>query len=128
MFHFKCLPERSMPDTRVGRTIGICKKVVGTFSNSFKLRNALVVAQDKLKLTEHKLITESTNKTWLKAAHDREIHRARKSHLSCARCKKCRYLLPTWQDVDVLKSLSKALSPLLEFTDALSGAHVITIK
>jgi hypothetical protein len=34
---------------------------------------------------------------------------------------KTRHLVPTWQDLDVLESMNKALSPLMEFTDALSG-------
>lgn len=42
--------------------------------------------------------------------------------------KKCRQLIPTWQDGDVLELVSKALSPLLEFTDALSGEQVVTIS
>lgn len=33
---------------------------------------------------------------------------------------KTRHLVPTWQDMDVLESINKALSPLKKFTDALS--------
>lgn len=34
-----------------------------------------------------------------------------------------RHLVPTWQDIDVLDSVSKSLGPLLDFTDALSSEN-----
>lgn len=37
-------------------------------------------------------------------------------------------LLPTWQDMDVLTSIHKALHPLQEFTDALSGEEYVSIS
>lgn len=40
--------------------------------------------------------------------------------------KKRRHLIPTWQDIDELESVSKALGPLLEFTDVLSGEQLVT--
>ncbi|XP_017320472.1 E3 SUMO-protein ligase ZBED1-like [Ictalurus punctatus] len=42
--------------------------------------------------------------------------------------KKTRSLVPTWQDVDVLESIDAALSPLLEFTDALSGESYVSVS
>lgn len=42
--------------------------------------------------------------------------------------RKCSHLIPTWQDVDVLESVSKALSPLKEFTDILSGERHVTVS
>ncbi|XP_057700429.1 E3 SUMO-protein ligase ZBED1-like isoform X1 [Corythoichthys intestinalis] len=42
--------------------------------------------------------------------------------------KKTRHLIPTWQDIDVLESVSKSLGPLLDFTDALSGEDYISIS
>lgn len=36
--------------------------------------------------------------------------------------------MPTWQDIEVLEAVSKALGPLLEFTDALSGEQLITVS
>ncbi|XP_045076134.1 E3 SUMO-protein ligase ZBED1-like [Coregonus clupeaformis] len=40
----------------------------------------------------------------------------------------CTLLIPTWQDIDVLESIHKALHPLLEFTDALSGEEYVSIS
>ncbi|KAJ4941983.1 hypothetical protein JOQ06_011854 [Pogonophryne albipinna] len=42
--------------------------------------------------------------------------------------KKTRHLVLTWQDLEVLESVLKALKPLLEFTDALSGEDYVTVS
>ena len=42
--------------------------------------------------------------------------------------KKSRHLVPTWQDIDVLESVNKAVRPLLDFTDALSGEAYVTVS
>ena len=41
--------------------------------------------------------------------------------------KKLRHLIPTWQDMDVLESVSKSLGPMLDFTDALSGDEYVSV-
>ncbi|KAJ8007776.1 hypothetical protein DPEC_G00097710 [Dallia pectoralis] len=51
-----------------------------------------------------------------------------------AKCKvlstdhKVRHLLPSWQDLEVLESVNKALSPLQDFRDALSGESYVSIS
>lgn len=35
---------------------------------------------------------------------------------------------PSWQDIDVLQSINKALKPLLEFTDSLSGESYVSVS
>lgn len=42
--------------------------------------------------------------------------------------KKLRHLIPTWQDIDVLESVRKSLSPMLDFTDALSGDEYVSVS
>lgn len=42
--------------------------------------------------------------------------------------KRCMHLISTWQDVDVLELVSKALDPRLEFTDAFSGEQLVTVS
>ncbi|XP_073713570.1 E3 SUMO-protein ligase ZBED1 [Misgurnus anguillicaudatus] len=42
--------------------------------------------------------------------------------------RKVRHLLPSWQDLEVLESVNKALSPLQDFTDALSGERYVSIS
>lgn len=38
------------------------------------------------------------------------------------------HLIPTWQDIDILESVSKSLGPLLNFTDALSGEDYVSVS
>ncbi|KAL0152278.1 hypothetical protein M9458_052001 [Cirrhinus mrigala] len=42
--------------------------------------------------------------------------------------RKLRHLLPSWQDLEILESVNKALSPLQDFTDALSGERYVSIS
>ena len=42
--------------------------------------------------------------------------------------RKTSHLTPTWQDIDVLKSVNRALSPLKDFTDILSGETYVTVS
>lgn len=42
--------------------------------------------------------------------------------------KKSRHIVPTQQDIEVLESIQKALKPLQDFTDALSGGQYVTIS
>ena len=42
--------------------------------------------------------------------------------------RKTTHLIPSWQDTEVLESISKALSPVAELTDLLSGEEHITIS
>jgi len=38
------------------------------------------------------------------------------------------HLIPSWADLHVLEAVNRALSPLMEFTDALSGEEYVTIS
>jgi len=42
--------------------------------------------------------------------------------------RKTAHLVPTWQDLEVLESIDKALSPLADFTDTFSGEKSITFS
>ena len=45
-------------DTRIDRAVGVCKKVVSSFSYSFKKKRDLTEAQREFGLPEHSLVTE----------------------------------------------------------------------
>ncbi|XP_042612121.1 uncharacterized protein LOC122144960 [Cyprinus carpio] len=51
--------ERSMKDPRIDRAVAVCKKVVSSFSFSWKRRRDLATAQQELNLAAHQLISES---------------------------------------------------------------------
>lgn len=108
-------------DGRIDRTVGVCKKLVSHFSHSWKARSALEKAQD-LDLPTHSLISECKTR-WgsrqLMISRILEQQKAITQVLSVDR--KMRHLIPHWQEIDVLESVSRSLGPLLDFTDALSG-------
>ena len=114
--------ERSVKLPQVERAVGVCKKVVSAFSNSWKRRRELAKAQAELGLPAHQLITDTPTR-WgsLQQMIERVIEQEKALSQVLRAEQKTRHLVPTWQDLDVLESMNKALSPLMEFTDALSG-------
>ncbi|XP_061571822.1 E3 SUMO-protein ligase ZBED1-like [Cololabis saira] len=121
--------ERSMKDPRIDRAVAVCKKVVSSFSFSWKRRRDLATAQQKLNLPAHQLISESPTR-W--GSREKMIERVLEQEKAISQVlaadKKTRHLVLTWQDLEVLESVHKALKPLLEFTDALSGESYVTVS
>lgn len=118
-----------MKDHRVDRAVAVCKKVVSVFSFSWKKRRDLASAQAELGLPSHQLITETPTR-W--GSRQKMIERVLEQEKAIARVlgsdKKTRQLVPTWQDIDVMESINKAVSPLQEFTDALSGEAYVSVS
>ncbi len=116
-------------DGRIDRATGICKKLVGHFSHSWKARAALEKAQKELNLPTHSLISECQTR-W--SSRQMMINRILEQQKALTQVlsedKKARHLIPTWQDIDVLESVSKTLGPLLDFTDALSGEDYASVS
>ncbi|KAJ4941785.1 hypothetical protein JOQ06_011659 [Pogonophryne albipinna] len=85
--------------------------------------------QAELGLPTHQLITESPTR-W--GSRQRMIERFLEQEKALVRVlgsdKKSRHLVPTWQDLDVLESINKAVKPLQEFNDALSGASHVSVS
>lgn len=48
--------------------------------------------------------------------------------MRCLQTRKTRHLTLTWQDIEVLESIHKALHPLQEFTDVLSGEEYVSVS
>lgn len=116
-------------DSRISRATGLCKKLVGHFSHSWKKKVALTEAQEELQLPKHALITECPTR-W--GSRQRMIERVLEQQKALSQIlsadRKTRHLVPQWQDTDVLESVSKALKPLQEFTDALSGEDYVSVS
>lgn len=109
--------------------MGVCKKVVGAFSFSWKKKKELAAAQKEFDLPKHRLITESPTRWGSRhamIARVLEQEKAISKVLSADR--KTRHLAPSWQDIEVLESIHKALNPLVEFTDALSGETHVSVS
>lgn len=123
-------PENAVKDDgRIARAAGLCKKLVGHFSHSWKEKVALKKAQNEHNLPEHSLITECPTRWGSRQKMIERVleqQRALSDVLSADR--KSRHLAPTWQDLDILESVNQALQPLKEFTDALSGETYVSVS
>ncbi|XP_067313700.1 E3 SUMO-protein ligase ZBED1-like [Pseudorasbora parva] len=121
--------EKSAKDPRVERATSVCKKVVSTFSFSWKKKRELSNAQAELKLPQQKLITESPTRWGSRLSMIERVLDQEKAISQVLKAdKKVRHLVPSWQDVDVMESVKKALSPLRDFTDALSGEDYVSVS
>ncbi|XP_076837705.1 E3 SUMO-protein ligase ZBED1-like [Brachyhypopomus gauderio] len=116
-------------EERINRATGVCKKLVCHFSHSWKARVALEKAQKELNLPSHSLISECQTR-WgsRQMMMSRILDQQKALTLVLSAEKKVRHLIPTWQDIDVLESVSKTLGPLLDFTDALSGEDYVSVS
>ncbi|KAL4006671.1 tripartite motif-containing protein 66 [Sarotherodon galilaeus] len=113
----------------VERAVGVCKKVVSAFSKSWKKKRELAKVQAVLGLPPHQLIHESPTRWGSRQMMiDRFLEQEKALSQVLLADKKTRHLVPSWQDVALLESLNKALGPLFEFTDALSGESYVSVS
>ena len=109
--------------------MGVCKKIVSAFCNSWKRKRELATAQAELGLPAHQLITETPTRwgSWQQMI-ERVLEQEKALTQVLRADKKTRHLVLTWQDIEVLEAVSKALSPLVDFTDALSGEQYVSVS
>lgn len=118
-----------MKDPRIERAVAVCKKIVSSFSFSWKRRRDLATMQKELNIPAHQLISESPTRWGSRQKMiERVLEQERAISQILASDKKTRHLVLTWQDLQVLESVQKALKPLVEFTDALSGEDYVTVS
>ena len=116
-------------DRKVDRALGVCKKLVSTFSHSWKKKREMRKIQEELGLPQHCLVTDCATRwgsTQKMIARVLEQEKAIRKVLSDDW--KTAHLIPTWQDIDVLESIQAALGPLADFTDMLSGENFVTMS
>ena len=116
-------------EPRVQRCLGLCRKLVSTFSHSWKKKRDLAKAQSDLGVPQHSLVTDCATR-W--GSQLRMIDRILEQE-ACIRQvltvdRKNAHLIPTWQDLDVLESMKAALGQLDDFTDMLSGEKKVTVS
>ena len=121
--------EKGLNDSRVNRAIRLCKSVVATFSRSPKKQRDLRTVQEQKGLPAHRLKSDVVTR-WGSSYEmvERLIEQMEAIRVVLASDRKTSHLIPSWQDCDVLDSLSAALKPLKEMTDALSGEKCVTVS
>ncbi|KAK6182220.1 hypothetical protein SNE40_009950 [Patella caerulea] len=118
-----------LKDDRIDRAIMITKKVVSSFSYSYKKKRELEKKQIEAELPKHSLITACDTRwgsTQKMIERFLEQERAVQQVLSADR--KSVSLIPNWQTIEVLECVNSAISPLAEFTDALSGEKHVSVS
>jgi len=115
-------------DQRCVRVLGICRKIVSAFSQSWKRKQELTKAQLNLGIDQKCLVSDCPTR-WgsMGKMVSRILHQKEAIRLALSADWSTSHLTPTWQDIDVLESIDKALSPLHELTDALSGEKYVTV-
>ncbi|KAK6181734.1 hypothetical protein SNE40_009530 [Patella caerulea] len=120
-----------LKDNKIDRAKNVCKKVhvVASFSTSFKKKRDLAKVQEELQLPKHGLIAECETR-W--GSMQKMIARLLEQETAIQRVlsgnRKTVHLIPKWQDVEVLEAVNKAIEPLAELTDALSGEEYVSIS
>ena len=103
------------------RALGVCHKLTTQFAHSHK-KHAMTVTQIELGLPQHSLIADCET-CW--GAKYTGMTRIREQESAIWRVRmqdrKASHLVTSWQDVDILESVVKALEPISAFTDMLSG-------
>ena len=116
-------------EPQISRTTGICKKLVCHFSHSWNKKSALGDAQKRLNLPDHELITECQTRWGSRLAMINRILEQKKALAEVlSEDAKTRHLVLGYQELDVLESVSSALNPLADFTDALSGEDYVSVS
>ncbi|XP_077411679.1 E3 SUMO-protein ligase ZBED1-like isoform X2 [Vanacampus margaritifer] len=110
----------------VKRAVEVCKQVASTISNSFKRRRNLAKAQVDLDLPVHQLKSENPTRWGSRQQMiSRFIEQEKAVKQVLLEDSKVRHLIPTKEEMRTLESMNKALSPLMEFTDAFPGEETI---
>ena len=122
------LLENAVKDPRIDRVTGLCRKIVSTFSHSWLRRRNLAIAQKEFKLPEHQLKTECPTRWGSRQEMIQRILEQLPAISQILNDRKLRHLVPTWQDIEVIEAMNNTLSPLAEFTDALSGELYVSIS
>ncbi|XP_077361925.1 E3 SUMO-protein ligase ZBED1-like isoform X2 [Festucalex cinctus] len=121
--------EKGLSDERITEAISVCKKIVSTFSSSSKKRKDLTIVQNYLGLPNHVLTVETPSRWGSRQVMIQRVLEQERAISHVLRDdNKCRHLVPSEQDLDVLEAVNKALSPLQDFTDALSGEQYVSVS
>ena len=116
-------------DRRVDRALGVCRKIVTSFSHSWKKKRDLAEAQEQLSLPKHSLVVDCATR-W--GSTEKMVSRILEQETALRQVlvadRKTTHLVPTWQDVEVLESVQSAIRPLADFTDMLSGEKCVTLS
>ena len=116
--------NKGLNDSRIERALSICRKVVAAFSSSWKRQRDLKDTQVQKGLPQKKLKGDEMGS---KADMvERIVVQLDATRVVLGQDRKTSHLVPTWQDLDVLQSVLKAIEGFKDLTDLMSGEKQIT--
>jgi len=90
-------------DPRVQQALGICRKIVTSFSHSWKKKQYLSEVQVLFELPQHSLVSDCV--TWWGSQQLMIARTLEQESAVLASYRRCTHLLPSWQDIKVLQSI-----------------------
>ena len=105
--------NKGLSDSRIDRVIGLCRKVVSSFSYSWKRQKELREAQRQKNLPEKKLKGDVVTRWGSKVEMMQRIMEQQDAiRIVLSQDRKVSHLVPTWQDFHVLESVLEAVKVL----------------
>ena len=119
--------NKGLSDSRIDQVIGLSRKVVSSFSYSWKRQKELREAQRQKNLLEKKLKGDVVTRWGSKVEMMQRIMEQQDAIcIVLSQDRKVSHLVPTWQDFDVLESVLEAVKGFADLTDLLSGEKRVT--
>lgn len=120
---------KSLQDDKINRAVSACRRVVRLFSYSYKKKKALTNAQIALNLKPHPLKID-TKTRWGSCYNmiKRVLENEQVLRNVLGEDPTDKQCIPSRQQFDVMESVQKALSPISELTDLLSGENYVTVS
>ena len=119
--------NKGLKDNRIDRVLGLCRKVIASFSYSWKRQRDLREIQQQKDLPLKKLKGDVCTR-WGSTADmiERIVEQQDAIRVILSQDRKVSHLVPSWQDFDVLKSVLEAVKGFKDLTDLLSGEKRVT--
>ena len=119
--------NKGLQDNQIDRALSLCRKVVASFSYSWKRQRDLKEIQQQKDLPLKKLKGDVCTRWGSKADMiERIIEQQDAIRVVLGQDRKVSHLIPSWQDFDVLQSVLEAVRGFKDLTDLLSGEKRVT--
>ena len=119
--------NKGLKGSQIDQVLGLCRKVIASFSYSWKRQRDLREIQQQKDLPLKKLKGDLCTR-WGYTADmiERIVEQQDAIRVVLSQDCKVSHLVPSWQDFDILKSVLEAVKGFKDLTDLLSGEKRIT--
>ena len=119
--------NKGLKDSRIDQVLGLCRRVIASFSYSWKRQRDLREIQQQKDLPLKKLKGDVCTR-WGSTTDmiERIVEQQDAIRVILSQDRKVSHLVPSWQDFDVIKSVLEAVKGFKDLTDLLSGEKRVT--